>query len=179
MDEWVLGINTALVREFVEASAPDTYVVCRLKVIEKWAGQSEKATIRTQEEPATAFVVMPFVEPWSDQVYAYIGRAVDALDGRLIATRADEIAKPGRITDQIIDAIGAADVVIADITGRNPNVFWELGFAHAVGRPCALLMQRGDSAPFDIYDHRRVDYETPPTAEDERRLTGLLRSTLG
>jgi nucleoside 2-deoxyribosyltransferase len=112
-------------------------------------------------------------------VYNFIGRAVDRLEGRLAAIRADQITQLGRITDQIMDAIETADIVIADITGRNANVLWELGFAHALGKPCALLMRNVDQAPFDIYDHRRVDYQPTPTEEDERRLADILRSALG
>jgi len=178
VDRWDIGVSAALVRDFVGASNPHEYVECQLRVIERWAGELDATRGTRKEGPATAFVVMPFGESWSEGIYASIGRAVRALDERLVAIRADEIARLGRITDQIIEAIRDADIVIADITGLNPNVLWELGYASALGKPCALLMRRGEGAPFDIYDHRRIDYDASPTADDERRLAELLVSTL-
>ncbi len=95
------------------------------------------------------------------------------------ATRADRIDKTGRITDQIVEKLRTCDVVIADITGNNSNVAWELGYAYARGKPCAIVMQKGNTAPFDIYDHRRVDYSSTPTAEEEERLAAILRNAIG
>jgi len=122
---------------------------------------------------------MPFGEPWSDDSFDFITRAVDAQGGALDATRSDHIDQTGRITDQIVEQLRNCDVVIADITGSNPNVAWELGYAYAKEKPCAIVMQSGDEAPFDIYDHRRVDYSSPPTGEEEERLAAMLRHALG
>ena len=80
------------------------YVECQLKIIKRWADEQDVHSRGMRNDPATAFVVMPFGESWSDQIYAFISRAVATLDGRAVAIRADEIAKPGRITDQIIGA---------------------------------------------------------------------------
>ncbi len=82
------------------------------------------------------FVIMPFGQNWSDGIYALIRRAAGKLDipqERIRLYRADEIASPGQISDQIKQAIDSADVVIADITDVNPNVMWELGFADGRG----------------------------------------------
>jgi hypothetical protein len=179
-DRWNLRVDAALVRDFVGASTPEEYVECQLRVIEGWAVAEGLAFGQTRQQgPASAFIVMPFGEPWSDGVYASVVRAVETLGGGLIAVRADEIERLGDVTDHIIDAIIDATVIIADITGRNANVFWELGYARALHKPCALLMRRGEEAPFDVYVHRRIDYEETPTAEDEKRLAALLRGTLG
>jgi hypothetical protein len=123
---------------------------------------------------------MPFREDWSNSVYGFIQRAVDRLGGRLEAIRTDEIAMPGRINDQIMEAIRTANLVVADITGLNANVFWELGFARALERPCVIIMREGEpDAPFDIYDQRRVDYSPAPSEQDELHLEALLRGALG
>ncbi|HTZ07491.1 MAG TPA: hypothetical protein VMB72_00375 [Acidimicrobiales bacterium] len=177
-DRWDLLVDAALVREFVGIGSPEDYVGRQLQVIERWAA-AQDAVVEPPQGSLTAFVVMPFGETWSDQVFAFIRSAVDRLEGGLTAVRADQITQLGRITDQIMGALGTADIVVADITGRNPNVFWELGYAFALGKPCALLMRRGDEAPFDIYDHRRIDYESPPTVEDAERLADILRTALG
>jgi hypothetical protein len=123
--------------------------------------------------PAELFVIMPFGEPWSDGTYAFIRRAVGQLDAPehgLRLYRADEIASPGQISGQIRDAITQAFVVIADITGVNPNVMWELGYADGQGKAIVILNQDPDSSPFDMADRRQVAYHASPTDEDEANL---------
>ena len=69
-------------------------------------------------EPTCVFVIMPFGEPWSDRVYEMVTRAAETLSGQstLKVERADGFAEPGRITEQIEDALKRAAVVVADIT---------------------------------------------------------------
>ena len=105
------------------------------------------------------FVIMPFTEPWSDGVHSFIRRVaalLGASHGQLYLYRADEIAVPGRITDQIREALASADVVIADITGLNPNVMWELGCADGLGKTSVILNQNPGSSPFDLGDRRKL-----------------------
>jgi len=182
-DRWNLAVSDALVADFREVSSPSEYVEHQLSIIEGWAADQDLATgkgLRPSGGPSTAFVVMPFREDWSDGVHAFIGRAVKRLDGKMRTLRADEIALPGRITQQIIAAIREADLIVADITGQNANVFWELGFASALGKPCILLRCRQEEVdpPFDIYDHRWVEYARPTTDADETHLVEMLRNTL-
>ena len=87
------------------------------------------------EEGPYVFILMPFTEQWSEAVHEAISRScggVEVEKGVLSWERADDIAEPGRITDQIIASIHRADVIIADVTSNNPNVMFELGFAHAL-----------------------------------------------
>ena len=129
-EEWDLAVNDSLVAEFDGATNPIEYVQRQLAIIKRWCAEEDaRRGIAGRDPSSTAFVVMPFREEWSNNVYGFIQRAVDRLGGRLEAIRADEIAMPGRINDQIMEAIRTADLVIADITGLNANVFWELGFA--------------------------------------------------
>jgi hypothetical protein len=119
------------------------------------------------------FVIMPFTEPWSDGTYAFIRRTVRRIDpsqGELSLYRADEIAKPGQITQHVKDAIAAAGVVIADVTHMNPNVMWELGYADGLGKTIVILNQDPGSSPFDMIDRRQVAYHTSPTEKDEEHL---------
>ncbi len=92
--------------------------------------------------------------------------------------RADDIAASGQITAQIAEAIRTAYVVVADITGLNANVMWELGFAHALGRPVVTINQDISSSPFDVRNWRQVAYSSTPTTHDHQRLTEHLRDTL-
>lgn len=180
-DAWTLNVNQATVMHFEGVSTPQQYVERQLDMIESWAEEQDRRQgITATDGPRTAFVVMPFGEEWSDRSYAFITKAVEAQGGALEAVRADGINQTGRITDQIVEALHSCDIVVADITGNNANVGWELGYAYAHGKPCAIIMQRGAStAPFDIYDHRRVDYSEPPTADEDERLAAILRNAIG
>lgn len=127
------------------------------------------------------FVIMPFGEPWSDGTYAFIRRAVGKLDppvGEGSLYRADDIAEPGQITTQIKQAILTADVVIADITGVNPNVMWELGYADGHQKAIVILNQNPGRSPFDMVDRRQVAYHLPPTDADEDNLVRHLEAAM-
>ena len=76
--------------------------------------------------------------------------------------RADEIPRPGTITKQIIDHLLNDDLVIADMTEKNPNVFYELAVRHAVGKPVILLGAIGDTIPFDLAAQRVIFYDLDP-----------------
>jgi len=87
------------------------------------------------------FVIMPFSDEFED-VYAMIADSVREISQRhslqLIPLRADEIAEPGRITDQVLRAIDESPFLIADMTDNNPNVMYELGYAHALEKPTII-----------------------------------------
>lgn len=180
-DEWELLVNENLITDFDGVTNPVEYEQCQLKIIRGWcvAAQPNRDRLAPVSPTSTAFIVMPFREEWSDTMYDFIRRCIDRLDGRLQSVRADEIAMPGRINDQIIEQIRAADLIVADISGLNPNVVWELGFASALEKPCVILMRQGSDVPFDIYDQRRVDYESEPTQETEDHVVALLKGALG
>jgi nucleoside 2-deoxyribosyltransferase-like protein len=178
--EWALNVNQATVMKFEHVSSPSEYVERQLEMIKGWSQEQDiRLGVSAPEEPATAFVVMPFNESWSEKSHAFIMSAVGAQGGALEAIRADGINQAGRITDQIVEALRTCDVVVADISSDNMNVAWELGYAYSQGKPCAIVMQKGNTAPFDIYDHRRVDYSDPPSAEEVERLAAILRNAIG
>jgi hypothetical protein len=79
--------------------------------------------------------------------------------------RADEILDPGSIPEQILHAIRASTFVIAEVSQQNDNVFYELGYAHAVGKKAVLVSDKARNLPFDvrvvrtiIYDRTRKDW---------------------
>ena len=126
------------------------------------------------------FVIMPFGQAWSDGTYAFIRRAVSKLEipEQVHLYRADEITAPGQISEQVKDAITSARAVIADITGVNPNVMWELGYADGLGKAIVILNQATESSPFDMRDRRQVSYHASPTDADEANLVRHLEAAL-
>jgi hypothetical protein len=103
-----------------------------------------------------AFVVMQFAEPYDTFYREVIQPQIKAAKFEVV--RIDEKAGPGIIFQDIQREIEQAEIVIAEITPANPNVFYELGYAHALGKPTILLAQRDSKLPFDIRSYRVVFY---------------------
>jgi hypothetical protein len=74
---------------------------------------------------------------------------------------AHQIQKPGIITRQIIDRLIEVPLVVADLTGYNPNVFYELAIRHAFRRPLVQLIQQGHPIPFDVSPARTIQLDYP------------------
>lgn len=70
--------------------------------------------------------------------------------------RSDRDATPGPITSRILRSILASKVVVADLTGSNPNVFYELSFAHSFGLPVVILIDKAENLPFDVKNERVI-----------------------
>ena len=106
-----------------------------------------------------AFVLMPFDASFDDIYKLGIKEPAEALGIR--AERVDEqIFYKENILERIINQINSADLIIADLTGRNPNVFYETGYAHAKNKTCLLLTSNADDIPFDLKHHRHIVYGT-------------------
>jgi hypothetical protein len=124
------------------------------------------------------FVLMPFSEnlrPVFDDHIMVIAKELG-----LDAGRADDFFSPDSIMRDIWSAICTSQVVIADCTGRNPNVFYETGIAHALGKKTILISQVLDDVPFDLRHLRVIVYEYTPRGmkEFEETLRGTLQSIL-
>jgi hypothetical protein len=73
--------------------------------------------------------------------------------------RADQISKPGIITSQVIQHIIDDPLIVADLTDRNPNVFYELAIRHAIGKPLVQIIKKGELVPFDIAATRTIQFD--------------------
>jgi hypothetical protein len=97
----------------------------------------------------------------ADDVFDYIIQPA-AKECGVRVYRADQVHKSGRISDQMFRAILEEDFCIALLTGLNPNVFYELAIAQAVGKPVIALVDRKTVLPFDVQDLRCVQYDYKP-----------------
>ena len=127
-----------------------------------------KARDITQEENL-CFVLMPFKSPF-DRIYRkQIKPTVEALGFKCI--RADDIFSPTPILEDVWMHILKSKVIIADVTGRNPNVFYEIGIAHTVGRSVIIITQDKSDVPFDIAQYRYFVY-----SDDEQGWNNLRKN---
>jgi nucleoside 2-deoxyribosyltransferase len=111
------------------------------------------------DEKAFAFVLMPFDSEFADTYSLGIKDTVE--EAGMIAERVDEqVFHRERILERIYNQIDIADFIIADMTGRNPNVFYEVGYAHAKNKLCVLLTKNADDIPFDLKHHRHIVYQS-------------------
>lgn len=136
-------------------------------------------TLKTTKKKA--FVVSPIGSPGTEDYqraeYAlkYIfKKALDPQEWEV--HRADEGESPDSINQHVIRSLYEADLVIADLTGHNPNVFYELAIAHGIRKPVVHLISKGEKMPFDIIDQRAIFYDLSDLASVEDAITALARS---
>lgn len=106
--------------------------------------------------PMNAFVIMPF-DPEFEAVYSDLIKPSLENSGYEV-NRADSLMNQQNILKDIIRQIANADLVVAELTALNPNVFYELGIAHALRKRTVLLTQSIDDLPFDLRSYRVVSY---------------------
>ncbi|QDG88837.1 hypothetical protein [Pseudarthrobacter sp. NIBRBAC000502770] len=121
----------------------------------------------TKDQPKKVFVISPIgadgsqVRRHADLFLEFIVQA--ALPApEFEVERADAHDSPYAITAAMLSSILNADICVADITGRNPNVFYELALAHAMDKPVVIMDGDKDSSPFDIKDMRALKFGLMP-----------------
>ncbi len=105
-----------------------------------------------------AFVIMPFA-PDFDEIYNLF-IATTLADAGFEVFRADTILSQRNILEDVISSISESDLIVADLTGANANVYYELGLAHALGKRVLLMTQSIDDLPFDLRSYRVIAYNT-------------------
>ena len=103
------------------------------------------------------FVIMQFSTPFNE-LYTDVILPVGT-DAGFEVIRADEIAGPGLIIKDIERQIIEAKAIIADITPNNPNVYWAVGYAHAIRKPTVFIAERETKPPFDLSPFRILFYD--------------------
>ncbi|MFC1717309.1 hypothetical protein ACFL6S_26860 [Candidatus Poribacteria bacterium] len=145
------------------------------------AQQKKAQEKRTQqEEPKTCFVICPIGDDGSpdrkrsDEVLKFIIAPAIGQRGYGPPVRADEISEPGNITRQVIQRVTEADLVIADLTTHNPNVFYELAIRHAIGKPVITIMENGEKIPFDVAQDRVIFFDSTDLTSVEKCKQGII-----
>lgn len=100
-------------------------------------------------------VMMPFAAGFSPVIES-IRKACESVE--LTCQRADDIWEETAIIDEIFALICRAGIVVCDLTGRNPNVLYEMGIAQTLGKPVIMLTQNNEDIPFDVKHHRYLKY---------------------
>lgn len=124
-------------------------------------------------EPALVSVMMPF-----DAGFTLIYDAIQQAAGNvgLRSRRADDIWENPAVIQDVVSLIDRARVVVCDCTGRNPNVFYEAGIAHTLGREVILITQAEQDIPFDLRHLRYIRYLN--NGEGRVALTAALQGRL-
>jgi nucleoside 2-deoxyribosyltransferase len=129
-----------------------------------------------RETPKSIFVISPIGKLDKDNVdftkiflEQIVKPAAAMAGGFKTPVRGDEVKAPGSITAKIVKDIVGADVCVADLTTRNPNVMYEVAIAHAAGKPVILLQQENEPPPFDFTGERAIHYSLRADEANEAR----------
>jgi len=107
------------------------------------------------------FTLMPFSSDFDD-IYQ-LGIKKTAVSLGAYCERVDEQIYDGTILDRILNQITKADVIVADMTGKNPNVFFEVGYAKGINKKIILLTKTANDIPFDLKHYPHIVYENSIT----------------
>jgi hypothetical protein len=139
--------------------------------------KAQKEVEEVREFLDTCFVMMPFGE-WFDRYYKEI--YIPAIkEAGFEPVRADELFSAGSVVEQIWEQIDKSKVLLADLTGKNPNVFYELGLAHAAKKPVVFTTGSLEDVPFDLRHLRVIPYEVREpdwNAKLRKSITAYLRN---
>lgn len=113
-----------------------------------------------------AFVIMPFKEPYNSYYNQIFKPALEAAN--FLVSRIDDLFTPRPIIMDIQQSICEADLILCEMSERNPNVFYELGLAHAIGKPTILIARKEDDIPFDLSHIRTLIYDRDYPSWDQK-----------
>lgn len=137
-------------------------------------------TRKKYETKPFCFVVSPIGDPGSEERNRADGILDEiirpALEPQYRVERADHDKTPGIVTETIIGNLMEADLVVADLTGNNANVFYELAIRHATGKPVVQVIENGNKLPFDIQAINTVFFT--PTLKGRRKAISDLQAAV-
>jgi hypothetical protein len=162
--------------ERLRAARPDMFEEVPVRTLEVSARAADASALLTSSSNL-CFVMMPF-QSQMDDVYRSLIKPVIEQQG-LVAVRADEMTATGPITEQIRVAIQQARLCVADLSGHNANVLYEVGIAHTLGKPTVLLTQDLAAVPFDLRVLRFIKYAADGLELARGPLERTVRQILG
>ncbi|MBY6135131.1 nucleoside 2-deoxyribosyltransferase [Nocardioides marinus] len=118
----------------------------------------------SEQKTRKAFILTPFHERFSND-YETISKALRNVGYEV--SRGDETFLEGNILRHIVTEISTSALIVANIDGRNPNVFYELGIAHALGKRVIIVTSSLDDVPFDLRNHLLLFWKTPDQLTEE------------
>jgi hypothetical protein len=154
-------IQPLLVSGVIEERPTGQYVLSNatLKLLETCVLANKRTVgVDVRVDFPHAFVIMPFSETWSSEVYSRLIEPAMKSAG-LEWTRGDTPVRVGDLTTNIWNEILRAGLIIADISVPNVNVFYELGLAHAVGKDVLLLKNKDKPLPADFGGAHYYEYD--------------------
>ena len=123
----------------------------------------------TRIKQNSVFIIMPFSESWSKDIWEQVLKPAIQEIG-MLPIRADDLYGQN-IMEDVWQSLLQASIVICDTTGRNPNVFYELGIAHTLGKKVLLLTQNIEDIPFDLRALRHIEYKITISGGNELKET--------
>ena len=129
-------------------------------------------------DPNFVFVIMPFKERYFKIYEDHIEPVVREMG--LKCKKADDFSTSKSILEDIWSNIAKSRFIIADLSTRNPNVFYEIGIAHAIGKNVVLITDENDEVPFDVSHIRFFKYNITPHGMEEfkNKLKTIINATL-
>jgi len=158
------------------AARPEVFEIVSERTFEQSVKAPDASSLFTSSSNL-CFVMMPFTSEL-DWLYADLIKPVAEQFG-LSVMRADDIFSPGAITEQIRVAIQQSRLCIADVTHKNPNVLYEVGIAHTLGKPTLLMTRDIEDAPFDLRSLRLIVYDPKQPQTTRLHLERAIQNVLG
>lgn len=144
-----------------------------------WCQSSQKISIYDFDvitEKPKAFIVMQFTHQYNELYERVIKRVCEESEIDIECVRADESFDNGMIILDIINKIKESKIIIAEISPQNPNVYYEVGYSHALSKPTILIAEKGTKLPFDLSPFRVIFYENSISGKE--RIEDSLRKHL-
>ena len=161
MPEWCLSLIDQVENQIRTLPQPDCVF-----------GYPFSKLIRRADDPRPAFLAISYASAF-DRVKACVLNAASAAKFQCEVT--GDLSSPGNIMDQVWQGIRGADVIVADVTGNNPNVMIEVGMAAALGKEVIVISQ-SDILPFDIRHWRKIPYDVSDLQALEAALMSAFRA---